>query len=180
MSAAPPKSGAQALPPKAGHLGHIFRLGTLLVVALAVAVIAQRQLRPATFGAQGHFRAAAIGENSRQPVRHLGGATCAECHEHEEVVKKAAAGVHKTIACENCHGPARGHAIESKARRKLAVDASTRACLTCHAQVSGRPDILKLIDFERHKSDWDIKATDRCVSCHDAHSPTDSPETDDE
>lgn len=158
-----------------GHVRHVWRLLLVLVVVFGLALLARHSLVPPTFGAQGHFRGAAPAEIAALPLRYRGNDSCAECHEHEALIKMANAGAHKNLLCENCHGPSRGHGVKGKGQLKLVVDRSPGACLRCHARVTGRPDVLKLIQEKQHASDWDFTLGTPCAECHDVHSPTDSP-----
>ena len=175
------ESGSVGVDPTAAsgsnHTAHIWRLIALVAIAFTGGALVRRSLQPATFGLQGHFRAAALDELAARPLRHVGKDVCDDCHLHDEIWKKAAGGAHQVIACENCHGPARGHAVESQARVKLTVNTSPDACLICHAKVQGRPDSHKQIDLREHSSSWDFKIGDKCIECHDPHSPTEAPPT---
>ena len=69
---------------------------------------------------------------------------------------------HRTVSCENCHGPARAH-LEIKAR--LVVDTSRELCGTCHAKLVSRPSDFPQVDME------EMGEHAECVTCHDPHDP---------
>ncbi len=69
---------------------------------------------------------------------------------------------HRTVSCENCHGPAREH-LETGARP--VVDTSRELCGTCHAKLVSRPSDFPQVDMEEMGGQAD------CITCHDPHDP---------
>ncbi|HWG84193.1 MAG TPA: cytochrome c3 family protein [Deinococcales bacterium] len=98
------------------------------------------------------------------PVQYRSVEDCADCHDDAAASVKRSS--HAIIACQNCHGPARGH---PDAPERLVVDTSRELCARCHsllpATSSGRADIVG-IDLAVHNPGQE------CASCHDSHDPT--------
>ena len=71
-------------------------------------------------------------------------------------------GNHRTVNCENCHGPARAH-LENKA--SPVTDTSRELCGLCHAQLVSRPSNFPQVDMDEMGGQSD------CITCHDPHDP---------
>ncbi|MBM2824547.1 MAG: hypothetical protein HW402_211 [Dehalococcoidales bacterium] len=94
------------------------------------------------------------------PVQYALASVCTDCHQSEYVIWEK--GNHKTVACENCHGPARSH-LETGARP--IVDTSRQLCGTCHEKVVGRPANFPQVDMT------EMGGQANCVTCHSPHDP---------
>ena len=57
------------------------RLAVVFALAIVALVAARTLLVPATFGAYGHYRAAAVDSIAARPVRIAGRQECEECHD---------------------------------------------------------------------------------------------------
>ena len=83
------------------------RLGAVIAgIAVLVLLLRFVVLPESLFSAQPH-QAAKVVREAANPVRYAGMATCRDCHEDEYGAKLA--GAHRSIGCENCHGPAAAH-----------------------------------------------------------------------
>jgi hypothetical protein len=95
--------------------------------------------------------------------RFAGAASCAGCHAPE--VEAQDASTHVDVSCESCHGPSAVHAASEPMTRATEVEVPTsRSCITCHADASGRPASFPQVDPGRHYRGGD------CLRCHDPHS----------
>lgn len=144
---------------------HFARLGIALVALVVMFVLIRNAVVPATFGDEGHFRAASLGEIGAQQVKFVGSFGCGECH--AERAASYAAGKHK-FQCESCHGPATGHLTTVDAERtKLAVHREYTDCLGCHEKTVGRPESQPQIDPAAHAEENDFELGGAvCLDCH--------------
>ncbi len=102
-------------------------------------------------------------KNSIVKVKYQGAEYCKDCHPDKyNSIRKTP---HRTIQCENCHGPAIDHPSDPP---KLDIDRSRAQCLRCHFPLpytsSGRAK-LKSIDPDKHNPDIE------CSMCHNPHKP---------
>ena len=140
---------------------HIARLIMLIGVGLGVYLGAKWYLTPQSFYEEGHYRADSVAEIAARKVAFQGAESCRDCHAERHA--QWSANNHKSVACEVCHGPARGHPQEE---RKLPVPADARKlCSLCHAKMAERPATQPQVDLAQHN------ATQQCVACHNPHSP---------
>jgi cytochrome c553 len=141
---------------------HVVRLLALMAAGLALAVVAKWYLTPDSFYRFGHYRAASVTEIAAlQPV-HRTSASCVDCHDEEHA--KWSASNHKSVACEDCHGPARTH--PKGGIKKLPIPEDTiRLCSVCHEATAGRPATQPQIVLAAHAKG------EQCAGCHNPHSP---------
>ena len=145
----------------------IIRVAIVLAILLTGLVYARIAFRPATFGEQGHYRAAAVPEIEALPISYAGWQACMECH--DEVGEKKNASYHRTLACEVCHGPAHAHAEDPDAVLPV-IPTERSACLYCHSYMVSRPTgFPQVIELMHNPMQF-------CADCHDPHDPT-PPET---
>ena len=140
----------------------VTRLVVLFGVMIAGLVAARSWLIPKTFGAIGHYRAAAIDSVTATKVKYAGHEACAACH--PDVAALRVAGRHKSVACEVCHGPGAEH-VESPSEKRLSAPRQRGYCPLCHGYDPGRPSGFPQIDPATHNP------MRPCVSCHQAHAP---------
>jgi len=102
---------------------------------------------------------------------YAGGDKCKECHEgvvgsfRSNIHAKAAFYGAKNAGCESCHGPAAAHmeaGDTAKIRNpsKLAAEASSAACLSCHGKDKGRMFWKGSVHDSQELS---------CTACHKVH-----------
>jgi len=146
---------------------HVLRPLYVVLGVAAVILIARTFLVPDDFGVHeqsylyGWYRNANVGEWKSVAVKYRGQEYCQACH--GEQGKKIASSRHKTIECENCHGPAIGHPANPP---KLTLDRSRALCLRCHAYLAyptSQRSEIKGIDPDRHNPGLE------CVRCHNPH-----------
>jgi hypothetical protein len=150
------------------HARHVFRVVLVVVVALAIVMIARGFLVPKSYGMYGPYRYDNVVEqmNVRLPAHH-GAAACGECHTDE--FAKRAAGAHKNVSCEICHGPYAFHIKDDGSVEKPPIDRSYTLCARCHRKIDGRPAKFPQVVLEQHVN-GPVEG-DVCLSCHNPHSP---------
>lgn len=139
---------------------HIVRLIVVIVVVGAVAVVARSFLVADSFYEFGHYRGNSVIQiAAREPVYQTP-RYCEDCH--AERVAQWSAHSHKTVICEVCHGPAKGH----PENRKMPIPTNTvQLCTLCHEAMPGRPLAQPQIDVATHS------AGQQCIACHNPHAP---------
>jgi cytochrome c553 len=139
---------------------HIVRLIVLLAGLLVAALVAKWYFTADSFYEFGHFRANSVPEIAAQiPVLQTP-SYCVACHAERHALWSANA--HKTVICEVCHGPAKGHPQE----RKLPVPTDTiKLCSVCHEKMPGRPAAQPQVDIAQHARGQ------QCIVCHNPHAP---------
>jgi hypothetical protein len=147
----------------------VTRLGAVIAIILAAVLLLRFVvLPPSLFSARPHQAAKVVREMAK-PVHYAGMATCRECHADEYGAKLN--GRHRTIGCENCHGPAAAHVANKDDQAATPPKHRDREfCLGCHGFLASRPNGFPQVDGQKHNG------RKRCVSCHDAHDPA-PPET---
>ncbi len=143
---------------------HLARAGVLLLAVLLFVFVGLRMLPApaplANFGFQPKNTAGNIEAWASLPLQYVQSAVCQSCH--EDKYSLWAKGVHKTVSCEDCHGPARAH-VETGAPE--ALDTSRGLCGLCHARLVSRPSSFPQVDMATMGGDA------KCVTCHDPHDP---------
>lgn len=139
------------------------RLAIVFAVAIAALVAARVLLVPPTFGAYGHYRAAAVDSIGARAVRFAGRQECEECH--DDIAAERVAGHHRTLTCEVCHGPQEAHVEDPINVTPAPADAGRAFCPKCHGYDASRPTGFPQIDPATHNP------RKPCAQCHDAHAP---------
>jgi hypothetical protein len=139
------------------------RLGVIALLFIAV-VITRFFLLPESWISAKPHQAAKVEREMAKPVHYAGMATCRECH--QDVYDTKLAGFHRTIGCENCHGPAAAHVANKDDKEAIPPKHREREfCLGCHGFVASRPNGFPQVDGLVHKKGK------KCVTCHDPHDP---------
>ena len=152
----------------------------LILIALCLVLVAgggllgKQMLTPKSFGIYGYYRADAIEEVAKIPIRHATNASCFSCHAHEAASHLK--GRHKTISCEFCHSTYADHIKDGKKVAALPVkkkEEITTLCLRCHNRaVMARPkDIIQTVVMPDHLKEQKVKLTHTCNQCHYVHAP---------
>jgi hypothetical protein len=143
---------------------HLVRAGLLLAGVLFFVFAGVRMIPIPTFMADLGFHPREIEENTKAwsdlPLQYAQTTACNECHEGNYALWQKSA--HKTVSCENCHGPAEAHLYSGA---PPAVDTSRELCSTCHAQLASRPRGFPQVDAATHG------APAECRTCHNPHAP---------
>ena len=154
------------------HARHVFRIIFVLLLALVAFVLGRTLLVPKTYGMYGPYRFDNVAEQAAiRPPLHGGAASCADCHDDKS--KKVAAGVHKHVSCEICHGPLGLHVKDGDVVAKMAIERSFTLCARCHRKIEGRPDKFPQVVLEQHVQQMGPTKLEGkvCLECHDPHSP---------
>lgn len=138
------------------------RLAVLFLILGALLVAARHYLVPKTFGALGHYRAAAIDLNASRPLVYAGHEECETCHPDKVTMHDE--GKHRTVACEVCHGAASAH-VENPTENKPPAPRDRGYCPLCHGYNASRPTGFPQIDPVSHNP---VQA---CITCHNPHAP---------
>lgn len=139
---------------------HITRLLLLLAAVVVLGVVATMLLKPASFGRFGHYRADSVAEIAAREPAFQGSGYCVACHAERHA--QWSANNHKSVACETCHGAAKGH----PANGKLPLPKDTvAACTLCHEAMPGRPQAQPQVVVAKHAGNQ------QCGTCHNAHAP---------
>jgi len=138
------------------------RLIVVFIILGGALVGARHYLVPKTFGALGHYRAAAIAANAAKPMSYAGHEACALCH--PDIVKVHDGARHRTVACEVCHGAQAAH-VDSPADHIPPAPRERAFCPLCHAYDPARPTGFPQIDPITHNPGHP------CITCHNPHAP---------
>jgi hypothetical protein len=117
---------------------------------------------PATFGAYGHYRAAAADAVAERPLRIAGRQECEACH--DDVAERRIQGNHRGVTCEVCHTPQMAH-VADPINVTPPAPRDRSFCVLCHAYNPSRPTGFPQIDPVAHNP---LKP---CITCHDPHAP---------
>jgi cytochrome c553 len=143
---------------------HISRLLLLLAGLLLIAFGLKVYLTDPSYYRFGYYRADAVPELAEGDLRHMGSASCLECHEERSAVWPVSA--HKTVQCEVCHGVTDECPVKEGSR---IPEDTVRLCLTCHEKMPARPERHpQIVAAEHPVADGE---TMPCLECHDPHSP---------
>jgi hypothetical protein len=155
------------------HARHVFRVLFVLFVGVVTIVLGRTLLVPKSYGLHGPYRFDNVAEQaSVRPPLHGGAASCAECH--EERSKALAAGAHRAVSCEVCHGPLGRHVQDGSLVAEMAIERSFTLCALCHRKIDGRPPGFPQVILEQHVKEQQAKGGLEgkvCLECHDPHSP---------
>ncbi len=143
---------------------HLVRAGAILLAVLILVFVVPRVMPTPAFLEEYGFHPQKNEENTEEwaslPIRYAQSSVCIDCHQDKYSMWRKAD--HRTVSCENCHGPAKAH-LETKA--PLVVDTSRELCGTCHTQLVSRPSSFPQVDME------EMGGYAECVTCHDPHDP---------
>lgn len=137
-------------------------LAVVVTFIISAFLIVRPMLIPEGFGEQGHFRSGALNDAVAVQFKYAGKASCVECH--DDMTEMLAAGYHKKLSCEVCHGPLAGH-IEDSDENAPTFPRERTLCPVCHEYLASRPTGFPQIVSQSHNS---LKA---CISCHEPHDP---------
>lgn len=141
-------------------MNHLARAGALLALALGMFMVVHIATSQASVPLIGlTWENYAVKLASTQP--RLSGAAdsaCASCHSDIDLQWSRSA--HSGQQCESCHGPADRHIADG-----AIMPPAGEMCITCHAQIPGRPSYFPTINQTAHYP------TQACTSCHNPHAP---------
>ena len=133
-----------------------------------------REMYPQKMGEFGHYRGDAVMDEVNRPIRNGTNASCLVCHPY--IREMHLEGVHKTVSCEFCHGPAADHVKDGNLigdlPKKQGEEIKT-LCLRCHNQIiRARPkESIKMISMPQHLEEKKVRIDHNCNQCHNVHAP---------
>ena len=143
---------------------HIQRLLLLLGAFSFLAIIARNYVLDPSYYQFGDYRGDAVVELAAGAPQFRGPAYCQACHGERHT--EWTAGVHQSVKCEVCHGPAREHPADGP----LPIpDNTIKLCTVCHEAMPGRPAAQPQIVIAEHPVPHDGAL--QCLICHNPHSP---------
>jgi cytochrome c553 len=143
---------------------HIVRLLLVLAAVAVFAVIARNYVLDPSYYQFGAYRGDAVIEIAAGAPQFRGAAYCQACHAERHT--EWTAGVHRSVKCEVCHGPAREHPADGP----LPIpDDTMKLCTICHEAMPGRPAAQPQIVIAEHPVPHD--GVLQCLTCHNPHSP---------
>lgn len=141
-------------------------LGTVIVtiaISLGGWVLIDELLEPyAVYGTRALYQEASRAVTMNQPVVYQGTEYCGQCH--PPIEQEWLHSAHKTVACEDCHGPGGPHLSNTSIDQ---ID-TANLCLTCHASLASRPDTFPQVDPGEHSGGL------VCTACHNPMHPDSS------
>ncbi len=143
---------------------HIVRLILVIVVVVALSIAARSLLITDSFYEFGHYRGNSVQQIAAHEPVFQTPRYCETCH--EERAAQWSGQAHRSVSCEVCHGPGKGHPDNGK----LPVPTDTvKLCSLCHEAMPGRPRAQPQVDIAAHS------AGQQCIACHDPHAPKIAP-----
>ncbi len=143
---------------------HLVRAGVLLVAVLFLTLVLPKLINPTAFMVDYGFHARDSEINRMQwaslPVAYADSTKCNSCHGKE--YKAWTENSHRTVSCENCHGPAEAH---MSGGATPVIDGSRELCGSCHARLEARPADFPQVDMNKFGDNVP------CISCHNPHNP---------
>ncbi len=145
-------------------MSHLVRAGILLLAVLILAFIVPRVMPIPAFLTEYGFHPRESEENTEAwaglPMQYAQSSVCLDCHQDKYSMWEKSN--HRTVNCENCHGPAMTH-LETGA--SPVVDTSRELCGVCHASLISRPSRFPQVDM------GEMGGEAECITCHDPHDP---------
>lgn len=153
---------------------HLVRMAIIVILLGAAGFVGRMLLIPPTFGQYGSYRGEAVVEEMSIPIRNMTNDSCLACHPH--IKKMHLTGVHRTVSCEFCHGPAADHVADGKKTGTLPVKQGAeiaRLCLRCHNQIiRARPkESIRMVSMPDHLTEKRVRPDHTCAQCHNVHAP---------
>ena len=142
-------------------VSHLLRLLLLSTVGVVIFLGFRYIAVPAGFGQYGHYRGPALNDIRNLQISFAGHAVCENCHTEEG--DKVAAGPHRGVHCEACHGAQAKHAEDPST--KPVLPKTPDLCTGCHEASPAKPKTLSQVVSAEHSDSVD------CKTCHQPHNP---------
>ncbi len=147
----------RGIPEQVTRLGFVAVLGLTAVLSVRAYLVPKR-LKDVPFDQE-----VAMERERARGVKFAGASACAECH--DDKVAEKAAGHHRTLACETCHGACYEHTQDPGGDFTPYAPRLRDFCVRCHAYDPSRPTGFPQINPSIHNP---LKA---CIECHKPHAP---------
>ena len=142
---------------------HLKRALSLLLLAIVLFLIVRTLVVPKSFGDYGWYRANSVNDIKNFKVQYSDATECIDCHQNVYTVWSN--GSHKTVNCDDCHGPTEDHVNDNRIMPQPAND-SKEFCGLCHFKKAARPDNFPQIDPNSNHGEGL-----QCTYCHNPHKP---------
>ena len=140
---------------------HLVRLVLLIAVGMLIFLGVRNLAVPPGFGQYGHYRGPSLNEIRAQQISFAGQDVCEACHTEQH--DKAAAGPHRGVHCEACHGSQAKHAED--VNLKPSLPKTPELCIQCHEAGAAKPKKFPQVVSAEHSGGVD------CKTCHQPHNP---------
>jgi hypothetical protein len=140
----------------------LLRLGALAVLVAGVVWYVHGFIVPESFKDPAFQVASVIARETAREPHFVGADACGLCHAEQRELK--AAGYHRNVACETCHGPGEAH-VASPVEAKPIAPRGREFCPACHAYDVSRPLGFPQINPAAHNP------LEACITCHRPHDP---------
>ena len=135
---------------------HLKRAILLLAIAIIGFIAVRSIIVPNSFGQYDWYRGDSVTEIMNLPLKHAGSASCGEENCHKSIYTIWSDSGHKTINCEQCHGPSEEHVNNIRIMPQPAND-TRDFCGLCHFKRVARPSDFPQIDPETHGENLSIR-----------------------
>jgi predicted CXXCH cytochrome family protein len=143
---------------------HLLRAAGLVAIVIFIALVLPRLVKVPAFMTNFGFHISQKSVNAAawasRPAQFAETSACQSCHPDEYDAWQQ--GAHKTVSCENCHGPAEAH-LQNQS--PLVIDATQQLCVNCHGYLPSRPKDFPQVVVTDHAGNVN------CISCHYPHQP---------
>jgi hypothetical protein len=143
---------------------HLVRLAGLFSAGTLTFVVLRPFFIPDSFGAIGHYRAAAVVEARERPLNFADGTACETCHSDVVTLRVEKHSRHVGIRCQSCHGPLGEH-VASGGEKVPGRPDVVPLCARCHERSAGRPRQMPQVQTAEHSGG------EQCSTCHSPHTP---------
>lgn len=142
-------------------VAHLIRLVLLITVGVLVFLGFRSLAIPPGFGQYGHYRGPSIKEIRAQQISFAGQDVCNACHTEQH--DTGAAGPHRGVRCEACHGSQGRHASDPSIKPLLPN--TSELCVQCHEAGAAKPKKFPQVVSAEHSGGVE------CKTCHQPHNP---------
>jgi hypothetical protein len=153
-----------ALRPTVKDWLHLVRLAGLFAAGTVAFLVIRPIFVPDSFGAIGHYRAAAVVEARDRSLNFADGAACETCHSDVVTLRQQKQSRHVNIRCQSCHGPLGDH-VATSGEKKPSLPDVVSLCARCHERSAGRPPQMPQVQTAEHSGG------EKCSTCHAPHAP---------
>ncbi len=143
---------------------HLVRAGMILLALLLFLFVGLKAIQVPEFLAGYGFHPRQTEADTEEwaslPLQYASSSVCVDCHHTQYGMWEK--GDHRTVSCENCHGPSMAHLETGELPT---IETSRELCGLCHSRLISRPEGFPQVDMEEMGGD------EECVTCHNPHEP---------